>query len=338
MRTAISISAQITKTSASQLVSDRLFCSNQSKLTAWIKQTQARSELSAATAVPQALQLSPQLFQHHDKSSTEIFDLMTRLCDNVVHTGFALYEWSNSPTDEANSVSALLQALSLRDGDQGVIREAGALSLLQDLTGTPRGRFPPYQPKAMNWHTDGYYNDAAETIRCFTLHCVAPAADGGALLLMDDALLVLALWRENPELVALLSHPEAMTLPHNKDSDGHNRPDRTVPVIFRNTDETIAMRFTTRARNIQWRSDATQAAAQRASELISEHPEWHTRITLQQGQGIVTRNVLHAREKFVDAPDKPKRQILRGRFTSLPTPPKRVDPHDSSVRKSHVAR
>ena len=190
----------------------------------------------------------------------------------------------------------------------------------------------------MNWHTDGYYNDERETIRSFSLHCIAPAAVGGAMLLMDDVSLVYALFNEDPELVLLLSDPNAMTLPHNKDNDGHDRPDRCVPVISQNADESITMRFTTRTQNIQWRCSATQAAAQRASELINTHPQWHTRITLQQGQGIITRNVLHAREAFEDAPNKPKRQMLRGRFTTLPTPAMQTEPTHAATKYNHVAR
>jgi len=290
--------------------------------------------------------LPPHPPQGHEKPSATFAASIKQICKSVAYKGFAWYEWSDEPVDTNKSTFALLQALSLRDSDQGVMREIGELSLLQDLTGTPKGRFPPYQPKAMNWHTDGYYNDTASTVRCFTLHCLAPADTGGALLLMDDELLVFALLQDDPDLVDLLSHPEAMTLPHNKDGQGHDRPDRTVPVIFRNTDESIAMRFTTRTQNIQWRNDATQAAAHRASELIAAHPSWHTRITLQKGQGIVTRNVLHAREKFVDESDKPKRQMLRGRFTSLPSPLEHNGSDNSTTAKemhkvtnqTHVAR
>jgi len=300
----------------------RLFDGNQASFAAWLDQSQTRAEANVGSTVPTPLQLPSTQPKNHD-NATETFNAsMMQLCTSVAHAGFAFYEWTNKPADANQSVFQLLQALSLHDSDQGVMREVGGLSLLQDLTGTPKGRFPPYQPKAMNWHTDGYYNDVASQVRSFSLHCIAPAAEGGALLLMDDALLVFALLQEDPELGQLLSHPEAMTLPRNKDNQGHDRPDRCVPVILRNSDESIAMRFTTRTQNIQWRCNATQAAAIRACELIRENQQWHTRITLQKGQGIITRNVLHTREKFVDAAGKPKRQMLRGRFTSLPTPAK----------------
>lgn len=313
----IRMSASAKGTSTSELIASILFDGNQSNLTAWVEQTQKRIEASTEPTIIEPILLPSHLPQNRGKPFATS---MTQLCKRVASTGFAVYEWSDKPGDVNTAVSDLLQALSLRDGDQGVMRETSELSLLQDLTGTPKGRFPPYQSKPMNWHTDGYYNDAAQMVRCFTLHCVSPAAVGGALLLMDDAYLVYALLKEDPELVVLLCHPNAMTLPHNKDNEGHDRPDRCVPVILQNTDQTIAMRFTTRTRNIHWRCNATKAAAQRASELINVHSEWHTRITLQQGQGIITRNVLHAREAFEDAPDKPKRQILRGRYTNLPTP------------------
>lgn len=314
LKLAIGMSQPTIKISTSELVAARLFSNEQSKLNAWIERTRTRTEQSLDTGLPNPLNLPSKLSPNIDKT------ILMELCKRVEQTGFAVYQWTDQPIDVANSASALLYALSLRDSDQGVMREAGELSLLQDFSGTPKGRFPPYQSKAMNWHTDGYYNDPADAIRCFTLHCVAPATDGGALLLMDDAYLVYALWQENPELVLLLSHPEAMTLPHNKDNEGHDRPDRCVPVILQNADETLSMRFTTRTQHIKWRCNATQAAALRASELINSHSQWHTRITLQQSQGVVTRNVLHAREQFVDAPGKPKRQMLRGRFTQLPKP------------------
>jgi len=41
--------------------------------------------------------------------------------------------------------------MRLSKADDGIIRDRGELSLLQDLTGTARGRFPAYRATAMNW-------------------------------------------------------------------------------------------------------------------------------------------------------------------------------------------
>jgi len=316
---------------STELIASRLFDGKPSQLTAWMENTQARSEQAITATKLQPLPLTCRPHTINDKAT------LLNLCGQVKQTGFALYEWSEAPANTANPTTELLQALSLSAGDKGVIRDKGELSLLQDLTGTPKGRFPPYQAKAMNWHTDGYYNDKTQMVRCFTLHCVAPASNGGALVLMDDAYLIFALWQEDPELVALLCHPEAMTLPHNQDSEGHNRPDRSVPVILCNNDKSLSMRFTTRTQHIKWRCEATQAAARRAAELINEHPHWHTRIKLQKDQGIITRNVLHARDHFVDEPGQPKRQILRGRFTRLPTPAGLTEKIQTPADNRHAA-
>lgn len=243
---------------------------------------------------------------------------LARLCDYVKRFGFAVYEWDKEPQIPEDSVNELLLSLSLSGSDDGVMHNSRGLSLLQDLSGEPKGRFPPYQPASLKWHTDGYYNAQKDTVRCFTLHCIEPAAQGGALNLMDDTLLVWALLQENPDMVRLLAHPQAMTLPANTDQEGHNRPDRTTAMINRHNDGAITLRFTTRARHIRWRCGATQAAANAAAMLINRKTDWHSRVLLKRGQGIITRNILHSREAFTDSLDGPKRQMLRGRFYRLP--------------------
>ncbi len=297
---------------SSKQVCSRLFGDERTRFDAWLAQTQDRLAANSPTLAPSFIPLPSAVNTSGDSAS------LTQLCTRVAQSGFAFYEWQDQATDVAGALNQLLQSLHLRGGDTGVIRDSHGLSLLQDLSGTAKGRFPPYQSKHMNWHTDGYYNDESETVRCFTLHCVEPAAKGGAIVLMDDAFLIYALIQEDPELVALLSHPQAMTLPHNTDKEGHDRPDRTLPMIMANADNTISMRFTTRSQNISWRNNETYAAAQRAAQLILEHPDRHTRVRLEKGQGVITRNILHAREQFLDTPENPKRQMLRGRFNNLP--------------------
>jgi hypothetical protein len=239
----------------------------------------------------------------------------------VQNHGYALYQWSSSPDNLQQSIKLLHHCLGLRQTDPGVVTGTDELSLLEDLSGTPQGRFIPYTHRAMNWHTDGYYNDSSCAVRCFTLHCIQPASHGGTLTIMDNDLLLIALYDEDPQLVTLLSHPEAMLLPANSDEQGHDRPDRVVPVFSMYPDGTLGTRFTARVQHIEWRSPDTKAAARRSLELINNHPHWHSSLRLTTDQGIITRNVLHRREAFEDAQHSTRRQILRGRFMQLPTPP-----------------
>jgi len=244
--------------------------------------------------------------------------VLSRLCDEVKKYGYALYEWNDTPADVAAAVEKLHSQLALTQHDAGVVTDSGSLALLKDLSGSARGKFIPYTSKAMSWHTDGYYNDQTQSLRCFTLHCISPAAKGGSLSLIDYELLFIALYDEAPDLITLLSHPNAMTLPANKDRLGHDRPDRHAPVFFCYPDGSLGARFTTRTKNIQWRNTQTKAAAEQATEVLNKLTDWHQTRCLQSGQGIITRNILHSRGAFVDDPSNPPRQMLRGRYLQLP--------------------
>lgn len=245
---------------------------------------------------------------------------LTALCETLRLDGHALYRWrdNEAPADARAWVKRLNQRLGLLTSDRGILTGDDELSLLEDLSGTPKGRYVPYTRRSLNWHTDGYYNDPDEALRCFTLHCLHQAVRGGALSIMDPELLLIALYDEDPSLVAELAAEDAMTLPANRDEQGHDRPDRTVPVFAVHADGTLATRLTTRIHNIRWRSDATRSAAEHAIRLINSNPQWHLPVRLEAGQGVVTRNVLHRREAFEDADDRPHRQMLRGRFLQLP--------------------
>lgn len=280
---------------------------------AWKQQRlQMQDRLAHGNTGPPANSLSP----NGDIDSTS--ETLKRICDEVRDYGFSLYQWSEPADDVSTSVEHLHRRLSLSAHDTGVLQTGSGLSLLRDLSSTARGRFVPYTARAMGWHTDGYYNAPEQTLRCFTLHCIHPAASGGTLTVVDPELLLIALYDDDPQLVTDLCHPQCMTLPANQDDVGHDRPDRHVPVLFAHTDGTPGLRFTTRTQHISWLSDATKAAAERLAELIDLHSQWHQAIRLDSGQGIITRNILHRRDAFTDDPAGPSRQMLRGRYLQLP--------------------
>jgi len=98
-----------------------------------------------------------------------------------------------------------------------------------------------------------------------------------------------------------------MTLPANKDDVGHDRPDRHAAVFCSNTDDTLGTRFTTRTKNIRWRTEETKAAAERSSEILAELAHWQHTTRLHSGQGLITRNILPRSQltvsgNFQDAP------------------------------------
>lgn len=194
-------------------------------------------------------------------------------------------------------------------GEQGVV----ALT----VTDAERQRgYIPYSRKAINWHTDGYYNAPDEQILAMVLHCVEPAAEGGISQLMDQEIAYIRLRDYDPALIEALMHPEAMSIPENAEPDGSLRPVSVGPVFRVGPDGKLAMRYTARTRSITWRDDATtrKAAATLQSILIRDDPLIIT-AKLDAGQGVLCNNVLHNRTAFDPDKQKPSNRMLyRVRF------------------------
>ncbi len=283
------------------------------KLPSYLAWRKHRLQLQQTTDNTVITQISPSLNDPADR------DAINSLCNAVAEHGFAVYQWSHESADPGRDSRQLHRQLSLQSFDSGVVHDDSGLSMLTDLSGTSQGRFIPYTSKAMGWHTDGYYNTADQSLGCFTLHCINPASSGGALTLLDHQLVLIALMDEQPELVALLTHPQAMMLPANRDDLGHDRPARYSPVFFIRADGSPGAHYTTRTTNIEWRTPETLQAAKEMKTQIENHTEWHHTIRLNTGQGVITRNVLHRRDAYSDDPNAP-RKMLRGRYLQSPQP------------------
>ncbi|MBP9905076.1 MAG: TauD/TfdA family dioxygenase [Rhodoferax sp.] len=178
-----------------------------------------------------------------------------------------------------------------------------------------RMAFIPYTNRPIKWHTDGYYQPPERKIRGMILHCVRQAAQGGHSALMDHDMAYLAMRDANPEWVAALMHPDAMTIPERLDDDGIARAAQSGPVFSVDAASgALHMRYTARTRSVVWRDDAVTRAAVAFLEqlLASEHPAVF-RLQLQPGMGLLCNNVLHDRSGFTDDPAAP-RLLYRARY------------------------
>jgi alpha-ketoglutarate-dependent taurine dioxygenase len=178
-----------------------------------------------------------------------------------------------------------------------------------------RGDYIPYTNRPIRWHTDGYYNPPERRIRAMVLHCVAPAAAGGENALLDHEIAYLLLRDADPQLVAALMQPDAMTIPARSDDDGVVRPAETGPVFSVDpADGALHMRYTARTRSIEWKADRDVRAAVAFLERLLANPSPHIfHVTLQPGMGLLCNNVLHDRSAFTDDPARP-RLIYRARY------------------------
>ncbi|MGD9831860.1 MAG: TauD/TfdA family dioxygenase [Piscinibacter sp.] len=235
------------------------------------------------------------------------------LRDRCARFNMAIYRSAPGAADPALP-RALGRQLGLERLDANWLADEDGISPITVRAGAgPAAAFIPYTDRAIQWHTDGYYHPGERRIRGMILHCVRPAASGGANRLLDHELAYIALRDLDPAHVRALSAPEAMTIPERTDDEGVARPAQGGPVFSLDAGGALHMRYTARTRSIVWRDDpATQAAVAALRGVLATSP-FVLQGRLEAGMGLVCNNVLHDREAFADDPAAP-RLLYRARF------------------------
>jgi hypothetical protein len=177
-----------------------------------------------------------------------------------------------------------------------------------------RGDYIPYTHKPINWHTDGYYNALDRRILGMSLHCAQDAESGGENALLDHEIAYIQLRDTNPDFIAALMQPDAMTIPARMDEDNVARPEQSGPVFSVDPEQGfLHMRYTARTRSIVWKADPmTQAAVKALAEILA-HSEYTLTARMTPGMGLLCNNVLHTRSGFSDSPGH-RRLLYRGRY------------------------
>ncbi|MEE8289016.1 MAG: TauD/TfdA family dioxygenase [Nitrosomonadaceae bacterium] len=195
--------------------------------------------------------------------------------------------------------------------------EANGVTLLSAVdTADKRSRYIPYTSRALNWHTDGYYNPIGSRIDAFSLYCVKQAGQGGDNFMLDHEMVYMQIRDTDPELLVALMDSEVMVVPPNVINKRVIRQAESGPVfIVDRVTGRLNMRYSARPQNIVWKTDAlSRRALNRVSELLMDN-EYITKLKLKGGQGIVCNNVLHGRRAFVDNPvSERSRLYYRARY------------------------
>jgi len=204
----------------------------------------------------------------------------------------------------------------LHDPDANLGADADRVTALQvvDVTDA-RAQYIPYTNRAMNWHTDGYYNPPERRINAFALYCVRPAQRGGGNYLFDHEMMYLLIRDQSPDLLEALLQDDLMHIPANLQGSEVIRREETGPVFSLQADSAaLNMRYTSRPHNIVWKADQR---SQRALNLVREilmGSDALIDVSLQAGQGMVCNNILHGRHAFQDVAKHPARLVLRARY------------------------
>ena len=178
-----------------------------------------------------------------------------------------------------------------------------------------RARYIPYTNRAMNWHTDGYYNPFERRIDAFALYCVNQAGRGGGNYLFDHEMMYLLIRDQSPPALAALMCDDMLRIPANVQHNEVVRAEETGPVFSLRTDScSLNMRYTSRPQNIVWKADKRSTEALNLVREILMEGSAMIEVGLLPGQGIVCNNILHGRQAFHNTPDEPARLIYRARY------------------------
>ena len=103
------------------------------------------------------------------------------------------------------------QALGMLTYDMNNIDNDSVCTITRDKLNN-RKLYIPYTDKALNWHTDGYYDQMP--IYSWLLHCVVPAQEGGENRLLDHELVIRQYVLKYDD-IDLLEQDNAFTIPGN---------------------------------------------------------------------------------------------------------------------------
>ena len=256
---------------------------------------------------------------------------LLQLCEK---TNLAIYRARHGNVQDKNVVVTIARQLGLTHMDANFCADRNRISSIQVIHEGPGSAYIPYTNKPLNWHTDGYYNQNAQRIRSFLMHCVRPAETGGENAYLDPEILYILLRDHNLEHIEALMDPKVMTVPPNPENSERPYSETTGPVfMIDEPTQTLYMRYTARTRNIRWKdSQACTRARLTMLDILNENT-YQFRYRLQSGEGVICNNVLHNRAMFTDTP-RSERLLYRARFyerVSGPDPVNHIQHTDNVV-------
>ena len=243
-------------------------------------------------------------------------DEYSKLLSRLRRCNMAIYQCEYPDSVGKEEIRQFGRRLGLHRLDPNMLADDDGITSLQTEVRKSERGYIPYSDKRLLWHTDGYYNPLQRKIRAMLLHCAQNAIEGGSNELLDHELVYLLMRDQNPEFIAALMAPDAMTIPENEEAEGVNRPAQTGPV-FSIEPETgdLHMRYTARTRSIEWKRDALTREAVEYLQIILADNEYVIRHRMEPGQGLVCNNVLHNRTAFRNDADSGKsRLVYRARY------------------------
>ncbi len=245
-------------------------------------------------------------------SSTEVDQVL----QNCLRYSFSFYRLAHKRDNTKSNIMNFVEQLGPLQLDSNFCADDDKLTSITQTRHINQHDYIPYSNKRLSWHTDGYYNTTDKQINAMLLHCKQPAQSGGASLIMDHEIAYILLRDENPEFIHALMEKDAMTIPANILNNKVIRKAQTGPIFSTLPNGQLHMRFSARTRNIEWKQSALiLEAVSFLTQLFESDSPYILKYTLQAGEGLICKNILHRRTSFVDYEESDKKRLLyRGRY------------------------
>ncbi|MES9899703.1 MAG: TauD/TfdA family dioxygenase [Sedimenticola sp.] len=227
----------------------------------------------------------------------------------------ALYAGNTGTDTDPEIPLAMARRFGLQQINKNWLADETGLTSLTVRDAGVRQDYIPFSNRHINWHTDGYYNQAAKQIHALNLHVTQQAASGGENALMDHEIAYILLREKNPDYIRALMDDSAMTIPARIDEGGKvARQEEPGPVFSIMPSGDLHMRYTIRVNNVIWANDpASRGALATLEEILNSDSPYIFRGRLESGMGLVSNNVLHDRAAFSDDASH-KRHYYRARY------------------------
>ncbi len=264
------------------------------------------------TAYPE--KLSDLLVEINDpRKLTELeFKAIQNICRK---TNMALYASNTGSDPDPEIPLSLARRFGLENINTNWLADDTGLTSLKVADKGIKQQYIPYTNRAINWHTDGYYNLSNRQIYALNLHVVQQAAQGGENAIMDHEIVYILLREKNPDYIRALMGPDVLTIPPRIDEGGAVARGKESGAVFNILPSgDLHMRYTIRVNNVIWSEDAlTQDALTYLRTILNSESEYIYRGRLEAGMGLVSNNVLHDRAAFVDD-ETHQRHYYRARY------------------------
>jgi len=246
-------------------------------------------------------------------------DKLSAVQEQVDAFNFVIFEASPGEFGKSGLVT-LGRQFGLRDLDDNLGADSDQVTSLRVVEASDeRAQYIPYSNRAMNWHTDGYYNPAQRRINAFALYCVHQAARGGGNYLFDHDMMYLLIRDRAPESLEALMDEDLMHIPANVQDNRVLREEESGPVFsLQPISCALNMSYTSRPHNIVWKSDQRSKRALNLVREILMEGSAMVELRLRERQGIICNNILHGRQAFQDDVQQsarlPARLVYRARY------------------------